>query len=296
MEARQVQKFERPITQEKMVNKLLTAVDSITERFQRNFDAVDQLFKDQVNGTFKKYICPDLNRSGYNSVLKYLDIYAALLDCNVHVMVNGMVSKKHVATRDYNRFSLVPIFDSLRRDNAPHVYLFRVGENGVHRYHVITNIVGMIDVNFGYLNFCEGCYQTTYATSDTHKEKYCNRVTADSQFTSHHTWRIDPDNLEGAVNSTPYAKRASDEEMADRYRILARLMLDDNVDEHCGCKQPLEQEDSNEDESVPLENTEESIIVSPRAHKRAKRQAAKQLEEDMSYFDSDEECNKSEYA
>ena len=54
------------IAQEKMVNKLLNAVDSLKECFQRNFDAVDQA------------LCPDLNRLGYNSVLKYLDIYAAL--------------------------------------------------------------------------------------------------------------------------------------------------------------------------------------------------------------------------
>ena len=60
-------------------------------------------------------------------------------------------------------------------------------------------------------------------------------------------------------------------------------MLDKDIDEHCGCKRPHEDEDSNDEESVPLENDKESIKV------------AKQLEEDMSYFDSDEELNKSEY-
>ena len=92
---------------------------------------------------------------------------------------------------------------------------------------------------------------------------------------------MDPDNLQGAVNSTSYAKRASDEEMMERDKFLARSMLDSNVDEHCGCKQPLEEEDSNDDESVPLEKDEESIKVLPRAHKRVKWQAAKQMEEDM---------------
>ena len=52
--------------------------------------------------------------------------------------------------------------------------------------------------------------------------------------------RIHPHNLQGAVNSTVYAKRASDEEMTLRRMILARLMLDDNLDEYCGCNRPRE--------------------------------------------------------
>ena len=54
-------------------------------------------------------------------------------------------------------------------------------------------------------------------------------------------------------------------------------MLDGDCEEHGGCKGPHEEEDSNDEASVPLEMAEESMKVSPRAHKRAKRQAAEQL-------------------
>ena len=125
----------------------------------------------------------------------------------------------------------------------------------------------------------------TYATSATHNERFCKRVDVYKQMDAY-PGRIHPHYLQGAVNDTLYAKQAFDEEMMLRRMILACLMLDGDCDEHCGCKQPCEEEDSNDDKSVPLENKEESIIVSPH----------EQLEEDMLYFDSDDECNKSEYA
>jgi hypothetical protein len=275
----------RSVPQAKAVDKLLSTVDSITERVQRNFDAIDQHFQDQYKMIAKKYISADLNQSGYNSLMKYLDIYAALLDINVHVMVNGMVRNKYVAGRDYNRNSLISVFDSLRRDDAPHLYLFRVGFDGVYRYHVISNIVSIIDDNFGYLNFCEGCYQTTYATSETHKTRFCKKVRAHKQ-EQEYKGRIDEDNLQGIVNTTPYAKRASDKEMAERWMLLSKSMLDDDLSETCGCKRPRDDEDS---------LLEQSALEHKRA-KRALRKATKEYEEAMSYFDSDDECNKSEYA
>ena len=275
----------RSVPQAKAVDKLLRTVDSITERVQSNFDAIDQRFQDQNKGVFKKYISPDLNQSGYNSLMKYLDIYAALLDINVHVMVNGMVRNRYVAGRDHNRNSLISVFDSLRRDHAPHLYLFRVGVDGVYRYHVISNIVSILDDNFGYLNFCEGCYQTTYATSETHKERFCKKVRAYKQ-ENDYKGRIQEDTLRGIVNSTCYAKRASDEQMAERWMLLSKSMLDDAVDETCGCKRSHD-----DDESL----LEQSAVEQKRA-KRALRKAAKEYEEAMSYFDSDDECNKSEYA
>jgi len=275
----------RAVPQAKAVDKLLSTVDSITERVQSNFDAIDQRFQDQYKGIAKKYISPELNQPGYNSLMKYLDIYAALLDINVHVMVNGMVKNKHVAPRDYNRWSLVSVFDSLRREDAPHLYLFRMGVDGVYRYHVISNIVSIIDDNFGYLNFCEGCYQTTYATSETHKTRFCKKVHADKQ-ENDYKGRISEDTLRGIVNSTPYAKRASDKEMAERWMLLSKAMLDDDLSETCGCKRPRDDEDS---------LLEQSALEHKRA-KRALRKETEEYEEAMSYFDSDDECNKSEYA
>ena len=277
----------RAVPQAKAVDKLLRTVDRITERVQRNFDTIDQHFQDQYKGIAKKYICPDLNKSGYNSLMKYLDIYAALLDINVHVMVNSMVKNKHVASRDYNRWSLVSVFDSLRREDAPHLYLFRMGVDGVYRYHVISNIVSILDDNFGYLNFCEGCYQTTYATSETHKTRFCKKVRVHKQENDYnYKGRIDEDTRRGIVNSTPYAKRASDEEIMERYRLLAASMLDGNAHEHCGCKTSRDEDDT-------------LLEQSAREHKRAKRALRKEIEEyeeAMSYFDSDDDCNKSEYA
>ena len=275
----------RSVPQAKAVDKLLSTVNSITERVQSNFDAIDQRFQDQYKGIAKKYICPDLNKSGYNSLMKYLDIYAALLDINVHVMVNGMVRNRYVAGRDYNRFSLVSVFDSLRRDDAPHLYLLRVGFDDVYRYHVISNIVSIIDDNFGYLNFCEGCYQTTYATSETHKTRFCKKVRVHNQ-ENEYKGRITEDTLRGIVNSTCYAKRASDEQMAERWTLLLKSMLDDDLSETCGCKRPRDDEES---------LLEQSALEHKRA-KRALRKETEEYEEAMSYFDSDDECNKSEYA
>ena len=62
-----------------------------------------------------------------------------------------------------------------------------------------------------------------------------------------------------------------------------------------GIKRSLAEAESDND-TVPLEEDFILAKVTPRAHKQAMRKAAKQLEEAMSYFDSDEECNKSEYA
>ena len=77
------------------------------------------------------------------------------------------------------------------------------------------------------------------------------------------------------------------------FRLLSivLVMLDGACDEHCACKRPRKEEDSNYEDSVPLENNEEWVKVSPRTHKQVMQKAAEQLEED-----SDEECNKSEYA
>ena len=60
----------------------------------------------------------------------------------------------------------------------------------------------------------------------------------------------------------------------------------------CVCKTPRELFESQDDDGAMLEQ-------SAREHKQAKRalrKATQEYEEAMSYFDSDDECNKSEYA
>ena len=146
---------------------------------------------------------------------KYLDIYAALLDWNIHVMDNRMVRNKYVERWDENRNSLVSVFDSYRRDDAPHIYLWRHKTQEGYQFHVVFDIDNIMDNVFGYLNFCEGCNQTTYATSHTHKQYYCKHVEAHDQFMHHKSWRIHPDNLHGAVIAAGYGKHASEQTRAE---------------------------------------------------------------------------------
>ena len=90
-------------------------------------------------------------------------------------------------------------------------------------------------------------------------------------------WRIHPDN------------RVSDEEMTERRMILVRLMLDEVCEEYCGCKRPCK--------TFDFEQEDESIVeLTDREHKQALLKQAKQGKEDMAYIDSDEKCNKAEYA
>ena len=68
--------------------------------------------------------------------------------------------------------------------------------------------------------------------------------------------------------------------------LLAQSMLDEAVNETCGCKTSCDENDT-------------LLEQSAREHKRAKRALCKETEEyeeAMSYFDSDDDCNKSEYA
>ena len=106
------------------------------------------------------------------------------------------------------------------------------------------------------------------------------------------SWRIHPDDIHGAVIATGYGKPVSEQVRAEQL-----LQLEYLKDTGCviGIKRSLEEAESDND-TVPVEEDCIRGKVAPRAHKRAMRKAAKQLEEDMSYFDSDEECNKSEYA
>ena len=68
--------------------------------------------------------------------------------------------------------------------------------------------------------------------------------------------------------------------------LLSKSMLDDDLSETCGCKTVRDEDDT-------------LLEQSAREHKRAKRALRKETEEyeeAMSYFDSDDDCNKSEYA
>ena len=66
-------------------------------------------------------------------------------------------------------------------------------------------------------------------------------------------------------------------------------MLDGDCDEYCGYKRPCEMFDFQQEDGSNVELT-------AREHKRALLEQAEKVEEDMASFDSDEECNKSEYA
>ena len=213
----------RPVAQKKLVDKLTTAFDEIKHRFVVNFNTLKERLCEQTRTiTGKPYIKPDLTGPEYSHVYNCLDIYPAMLDCNIHVMDNTLVQNKYVQQWVENQNSLVSVFDSYGRDNVPHIYLWRQKIFGENCFHVISDIDNIMDNVFGYLNFCEGCYQTTYATSDMHKQYYCKRVEAHDQFMKNRSWSIHPDNIRGAVIASGYGKPVSEQVRAERsqgYRL-----------------------------------------------------------------------------
>ena len=155
------------------------------------------------------------------------------------------------------------MFDSYRRDDAPHIYLWRQKIYEENCFHVISDIDNIMDNVFGYLNFCEGCYQTTYATSDMHKQYYCKRVEAHDQFMKNRSWRIHPDNIRGAVIASGYGKPVSEQVRAEQL-----LQLEYLKDTGCvvGIKRSLAEAESDND-TVPLEEDFILAKFTPRAHK-----------------------------
>ena len=80
--------------QTRRVNDFLSTVDSVLTHVREFTDSsVDSLF-DNTNDPY--YRGQKVDTLGYNYTLKYLDIYGAILDCNIHLMVINAVPHKWI--------------------------------------------------------------------------------------------------------------------------------------------------------------------------------------------------------
>ena len=99
----------RPITQKKIVDKLIKGINVIEPAFETEFLYLNEI---AVPG---KYFKDAVVYGGYNNYWKYGDILGAILDVNIHVMENTIVPNRMVQfSGGYNsgRFSMVSVYDS----------------------------------------------------------------------------------------------------------------------------------------------------------------------------------------
>ena len=200
--------------QTKRVKEFLLKVDSVQSQLQTIVDSsVDTLFENTNNPYYKGH---PVDLHGYNNMHKYIDIYGAILDCNIHLMTIGSIPTKWIHTVHHGHQSLIPIYHSYVRMGKPHIYILRLGGGSDMEcttrvdftYHAISCIYTLMEHTFGFVDFCNQCHRCTYLKNGSHK--YCGVVTPSMQYISAYDfavkqnkkeWRPHFNNIQTAVNT-----------------------------------------------------------------------------------------------
>ena len=147
--------------QKNIEEKLITAVTEVSLCFEIEFITLDQQYQ-KVQGLSSDVLIANRTvifvkglKDDYNNFDKFLDILGCLMNVNIHIIVNGVISKNLVNDHNSDTVSMASVFDSYHREDAIHLFVMKT-YNDIDGlcFHAISNIDALMGNTFGYFNFC----------------------------------------------------------------------------------------------------------------------------------------------
>ena len=241
--------------QRKRVDEFLIMVNLVLSKVDKTIlQSVDSLFSNTNDPYYKGH---KVDTREYNYLHKYLDIYGAILDSKIHIMVIDAVPCQYIHKTIWGHVNLTPIYHSYVREGKPHLYILRSFINGTFTYHAISCVVTMMDNCFGHVNFCENCHRVTYLKNGVHK--YCGVVTPDMQYGSAYDfalqqnvnmWRPHYVNIQSAINSCSNVKfELSLDDYYDRRLAIQSCYDNGDIIDLCNAPDSSDDDDGSVDSS-----------------------------------------------